>query len=121
METYSRYNGFGVREVRPIGEPITHVGEAPKSLVGRLVNVRPYYSVPSGRSSLTSVRSPFVYEAKVIETHGEEMVQVRFTLVNDSAPWNREAAFYPKELHQAHVCECAACKGTGLHNKHAGA
>jgi hypothetical protein len=114
MQTYVRYDTWGRNaEVRPIGEPITYKGETPESLVGRLVNVRPYYHAPNGRSSLAPTRSPFVFEAYVTEAHSE-MVKVRFAWGTDSAPWSREAVFYPHEVHQVHVCECAACKGDGI-------
>jgi hypothetical protein len=113
MQTYVKRDAWGNSETRPIGAPVTHKGESPESLVGRSVLVRPYYHVPHGRSSLTSARSPFVFEADVIETFGGEMVKVRFTWVTDS-PWKREAIFYPNELHMVHVCECDACKGDGI-------
>lgn len=121
METYVKRDGLGLSEVRPIGEPTTHKGDSPESLIGRLVLVRPYYHVPNGRSSLKSVRSAYVFEAYVVEHFGDEMVKVRFTWETDSAPWNREAVFFPGELHRVHECECAACKGRGIFDKHQGA
>lgn len=121
METYVKRDGLGLSERRPIGEPITHKDDAPESLVGRLVMVRPFYHVPNGRSSLKSVRSAYVFEARVVERFSDEMVKVQFTWASDGTPWNREAVFFPRELHQVHVCECAACKGRGIYNQHTGA
>jgi hypothetical protein len=121
MQTYVKRDGLGLTEVRPISEPITHQGTDPESLIGRLVMVRPFYRVPNGRSSLKSVRSAYAFEAHVIERFGDEMVKVRFSWVSDSIPWKREAAFYPRERHQAGVCECSACKGRGIFNQHQGA
>jgi hypothetical protein len=121
MQTYVKRDGLGLSERRPIGEPITHEDDAPESLVGRLVLVRPYYHVPNGRSSLKAVRCAYVFEARVIERFGDGMVKVRFTWISDGAPWRREAVFFPNELHKVHVCECAACKGRGIFNKHQGA
>lgn len=119
MQTYVSHDTWGNSETRPIGEPITHHGHSPESLIGRLVLVRPFYHVPGSRSSLKSVRSPFVFEAHVIETCGE-MVKVHYTWTSNDAPWQREALFHPRELHQVRTCECAACKGDGL-SEHWGA
>ncbi|MBT2609906.1 hypothetical protein J7I97_16900 [Streptomyces sp. ISL-87] len=113
MQTYVSRDAWGNSETRPIGEPITHKEQTPSSLVGRLVLVRPFYHAPSSRSGLKSVRSPFVFEAQVIETFGEDMVKLRFTWESGNTPWAETAVFYPNELHQVHVCECAACKGDG--------
>ncbi|WP_338781703.1 hypothetical protein [Streptomyces sp. DG1A-41] len=121
MQTYVKRDGLGLAEVRPIREPITYKGAAPESLIGRLVMVRPFYHVPNGRSSLKSVRSAYVFEARVVECFSDEMVKVQFTWAADGTPWPREAVFFPRELHQASVCECAACKGRGIFNKHQGA
>lgn len=97
--------------------PNTYADTLPADLVGQNVLVRPYYHVPDGRSSLTSVRSPFTFEAHVIETFATEMVKVRFTWASDCAPWPMEAIFYPRELHKTSwfpLCFCAACKGAGI-------
>ncbi|MFB7782083.1 hypothetical protein ACFC1D_05145 [Streptomyces vinaceus] len=118
MQTYVSHDVWGKTETRPIGEPVTHKGHSPDSLVGRLVLVRPFYRVPSGRSGLKSVRSPFVFEAHVIEACGD-MVKVRYTWATDR-PWPTVELFHPAELHQVRVCECAACKGDGI-NGHTGA
>lgn len=99
-------------------KPNTHKGAKPADLIGETVLVRPYYHVPSGRSSLTSARSPYAFEARVIETFGEEMVKVRYIWATDSAPWRPEGIFYPHELHQSGWyprCFCPACKGDGIH------
>ncbi|MFI0553448.1 hypothetical protein [Streptomyces scabiei] len=102
-------------------QPVTHEGTAPADLVGRLVRVRPFYHVPESRSCLRSVRSEYTFEAHVIDTFASEMVRVRFDWASDSAPWNREAVFYPKELHLAYgQCQCAACAGDGI-QEHNGA
>ncbi|MDP9611561.1 hypothetical protein [Streptomyces demainii] len=102
-------------------KPITHEGTKPADLVGLLVLVRPYYHVPDGRSSLRSVRSPYTFEARVIETFSDEMVKVRFTWASDSAPWRMEAIFYPRELHRTGgwfpMCRCPACAGDGIHEE----
>ncbi|MFF4557140.1 hypothetical protein [Streptomyces sp. NPDC001422] len=107
-----------------IKAPITHEGDKPEDLVGQSVLVRPYYHVPETRSCLRAVRSPFTTNAVVIETFGQEMVKVRFMWAVDSAPWREESVFYPKELHKTGgwfpICECAACKGDGIH-EHSGA
>jgi hypothetical protein len=113
MQTYVKRDAWGRAESRLIGEPITHEGESPESLVGRLVNVRPYYHAPKGRSGLAPTRSPFVFEAYVTEAQSE-MVKVRYAWSTDTAPWSRDAVFYPHELHNVHTCECAACKGDGI-------
>lgn len=113
METYVMRDAWGGAETRIIGEPVTHKGDSPESVVGRLVLVRPYYKVPGGRSSLSRARSPFVFSAQVAETFGENMVKVRYSWETET-PWGREAIFYPGELHVVHVCECAACKGDGI-------
>lgn len=120
MHTYVKRDAWGRAEARPIGEPVTHEGETPESLVGRLVLVRPFYCVPTSRSGLGSARSPFVFEAHVIEMSGGEMVKVRFDWVSDT-PWYREAVFFPRELHRVQECECAACKGDGMHDRKYGA
>ncbi|MGW2710747.1 hypothetical protein ACWC4J_17405 [Streptomyces sp. NPDC001356] len=103
--------------------PITYAGTPVADLIGRTVLVRPYYHVPESRSCLRSVRSPFTFEARVIEASGE-MVMVEFTWAADSAPWNKRAVFYPKELHQTagwfRICECPACAGDGIY-EHRGA
>ncbi|MYX26080.1 hypothetical protein GTY75_05250 [Streptomyces sp. SID8381] len=103
--------------------PVTHEGTAPADLIGRTVRVRPFYHVPESRSCLRSVRSPYAFEARVIEPFGE-MVVVEFLWAEDSTPWNKRAAFYPKELHQSGgwypICQCPACAGDGIH-EHSGA
>lgn len=100
-------------ELTRYGQPYTHQGDSPAELAGQLVRVRPYYSVPSGRSSLTPARSPYVFEARVIEEpFGADMVTVEFTWGTES-PWVRRQAFYPRELHRTD-CGCAACKGDGI-------
>ncbi|WP_435270950.1 hypothetical protein [Streptomyces sp. 1222.5] len=105
-------------------KPITHAGTAPADLVGESVLVRPYYHVPTSRSSLESTRSPFTFEGRVVETFGEEMVIVQFTWAADSAPWNMRGAFFPRELHKTAgwfpICKCPACAGDGIH-EHRGA
>lgn len=122
MQTYVRRDTWGRNpEVRPIGEPVTYKEDSPASLIGRLVNVRPFYHAPTERGRLSSVRSPFVFEAHVSEESGTDMVKVRFTWASDSAPWPREAVFYPRELHKVLSCECAACVGDGIFDKHQGA
>lgn len=118
MQTYVNRDAWGNTEVRSIGEPITYKGHSPDSLVGRLVMVRPFYRVPNGRSGLKSVRSPFVFEAHVIEVSGD-MVKVRYTWATDG-PWPPVELFHPGELHQTRTCECPACKGDGL-SEHTGA
>ncbi|MFF5371319.1 hypothetical protein [Streptomyces sp. NPDC013187] len=121
MQTYVKRDGLGLTEVRPISEPMTHEGTALDSLIGRLVMVRPFYHVPNGRSSLKSVRSAYAYEARVVERFSDEMVKVQYTWASDGTPWKREAVFFARELHQVHICECAACKGRGIFNQHQGA
>lgn len=105
-------------------KPSTHEGDKPADLVGNAVRVRPYYHVPESRSSLQSVRSPYAFEARVIETFADEMVKVRFTWATDSAPWRTEAIFFPSELHRSGgwfpICQCPACAGDGIH-EHRGA
>ncbi|MGI5196913.1 hypothetical protein ACQEVY_25300 [Streptomyces sp. CA-288835] len=116
-QTYVKRDGWGNAEVRPIGDPKTHEGDSPESLVGQLVNVRPYYSVPDRRNGLTRARSPFVFEARVTDVFLPDMVKVRYTWETDSAPWQLDAIFYPRELHQVHYCECPACVGDGIQER----
>ncbi|MEV5883070.1 hypothetical protein AB0L74_10185 [Streptomyces sp. NPDC052020] len=105
-------------------KPRTHAGAIPASLIGLSVMARPFYHVPESRSSLRAVRSPFTFEARVIETFGDAMVVVEFTWDTASAPWKKRAIFYPRELHQTAgwfpVCMCPACAGDGIH-EHNGA
>ncbi|NUR01542.1 MAG: hypothetical protein HOY79_34940 [Streptomyces sp.] len=118
-ETYVRYSMFS-REVRPIGEPITHAEDSAEMLAenGTLVRVRPFYKVPISRSFLTTVRSPFAYEAVVVNVLAGSMVTVRMRAFQDCAPWPVQGAFDVSELHKVHVCECAACKGkNGIQEK----
>jgi hypothetical protein len=81
-------------------------------MVGRVVAVRPYFHVPSGPGSFTPERSAFAFRATVKETFGDEMVVLRF--LEDSGPWRREGAYYPRELHDVSVCKCPACEGGGI-------
>lgn len=99
-----------------LNKPNTHRGEKPADVVGRLVRVRPYYHVPSSRSSLTPARSPFAFEAHVLDTFGSDMVLVRFTWGSGDAPWKHEGAYYPDELHKVwRECQCPACSyGDGI-------
>ncbi|MFM9540038.1 hypothetical protein [Streptomyces turgidiscabies] len=111
-ETYIRRSAFS-SEVRPIGQPITHARDTAETLAesGTLVRVRPYYKVPDGRSSLTTVRSPWCYEAYVERVSCGGMVLVRFVWETEEAPWTRTGAFKLSELHRVHECECAGCCG----------
>ncbi len=113
--TYVRRSAFR-NEVRPIGEPITHAKDSAATLAedGTLVRARPHFKVPDSRSSLMTVRSAFSFEARVIGACGDDMVFVLWTWETDDAPWTRTGAFKPEELHNAHSCECAACKGDGI-------
>ncbi|MGW6604848.1 hypothetical protein [Streptomyces sp. NPDC055036] len=113
--THDRRPAFQ-NEVRPIGEPITHLEDSAATLAedGTLVRARPHFKVPASRSSLTTVRSAFTFEARVISTCGDDMVLVKWTWETDDAPWTRTGAFKPEELHNAHSCECAACNGDGI-------
>ncbi|MFV0135556.1 hypothetical protein ACLGIH_20430 [Streptomyces sp. HMX87] len=122
VETYVKHTAFS-REVRPIGEPITHAGESPETLVeGRmLVRVRPFYKVPASQCSLTTARSPFTYEGYVVGVTAGSMVTVRMNAFQDCAPWPIEGAFDVSELHRAYSCECAACKGKNGISEHDGA
>lgn len=96
-----------------VAVPVTWEGTAPADLVGRYVSVRPYYHVPTSRSSTSPARSPYTFEARVVEVLAN-MVVVEFTWVTDSAPWKPRAAFWPGELHQAHgACPCPACVSGG--------
>lgn len=97
--------------------PTTHAGVPADELVGRSVRVRPYYSIPSGPTSLASARSPWVRQGHVTGLYGTEMVVVELYATEAAGPWKRSAAFYPRELH-ALACGCAACSGTGIHAPH---
>lgn len=112
-ETYVHYSGLGGREVRAIGKPVTHAEDAAETLAENrtLVRVRPFYKVPSGRGSLTTARSPFAFEGVVVGVLAGSMVTVRMQVFQDCAPWPVEGTFDVCELHKAHYCECAACKG----------
>ncbi|MEV8399282.1 hypothetical protein [Streptomyces niveus] len=115
-ETYTKRSAWS-SEVRPIGEPVTHAEDSAATLAehGTLVRARPHFKVPASRSSLTTVRSAFTFEARVISTCGDGLVLVKWTWETDDAPWSRTGAFKPEELHNAYSCECAACKGeTGI-------
>lgn len=97
--------------------PATWEGTAPGDLVGRYVNVRPYYHVPSSRSSMASARSPYAFAARVVDVLGD-MAVVEFEWADDSTPWRKRAAYWPGELHQGHsACVCPACApmGAGIH------
>ncbi|MFJ1733290.1 hypothetical protein [Streptomyces sp. NPDC088254] len=111
-ETYVRYSAFS-REVRPIGEPITHAEDSAEMLAenGTLVRARPHYHVPTSRSFLSVVRSPFSFEAYVKSVICPGLVAVEFACKTASAPWSMTGAFKPSELHKVHLCECAACEG----------
>lgn len=113
-ETYVRYSAFS-REVRPIGEPITHAEDSAETLAerGELVKVRPHYKVPDGRSSLTTVRSPWCFEARVVRVSCGDMVLVKYSWASEDTPWPSTGAFRVSELHKVHYCECAACCGKG--------
>lgn len=118
-ETYVRYSAFS-REVRPIGEPITHAEDSAEMLAesGMRVMARPHYHVPASRSCLTVVRSPFSFEAYARRVICDSMVLVEFAWKTESAPWQMTGAFKPSELHKVHLCECAACKGkNGIQEK----
>lgn len=91
--------------------PATWEGTAPEDLVGRYVSVRPYYHVPSSRSSMTSARSAYAFAARVTETLGE-MVVVEIEWRASRAPWEPRASFHPRELHQS-TCACPACAPMG--------
>ncbi|MFE7114916.1 hypothetical protein ACFU99_05760 [Streptomyces sp. NPDC057654] len=109
-ETYVRHSAFS-REVRLIGEPVTHAEDSAETLAGNgtVVRVRPHYKVPKSRSLLSTVRSPWSYEARVVRVCGD-MVHVEYTWETDT-PWGRTGAFKTSELHRLHACECAACCG----------
>ncbi|MFD4475965.1 hypothetical protein ACFWPU_07600 [Streptomyces sp. NPDC058471] len=111
-ETYVRYSAFS-REVRPIGEPITHAEDSAEMLAenGTLVRVRPHYKVPDGRFSLKAVRSPWCYEAYVVRVSCGDMVLVKYTWETDDTPWTSAGAFKVSELHKVCECECPACCG----------
>lgn len=111
-ETYVKYSAFS-REVRLIGEPITHAEDSAETLAeyGQLVRVRPHYKVPDGRSSLTTVRSPWCYEARVVRVSCGDMVLVKYAWESGDTPWTSTGAFKVSELHKVHECECAGCCG----------
>ncbi|MET9360439.1 hypothetical protein ABZX93_05975 [Streptomyces sp. NPDC006632] len=112
VETYIKRSAFS-SEVRPIGEPITHAEDSAETLAerGELVRVRPHYKVPDGRSSLTTVRSPWAFEAHVVRVVCGDMVLVRYAWAIEDTPWTSTGAFKVSELHNVHACECAACCG----------
>ncbi|WP_329147148.1 hypothetical protein OIU91_16515 [Streptomyces sp. NBC_01456] len=112
VETYIRRSAFS-SEVRPIGEPITHAEDSAETLAerGELVRVRPHYKVPASRSSLTTVRSPWAFEARVVRVVCGDMVLVRYVWAIEDTPWTSTSAFKVSELHNVHACECAACCG----------
>lgn len=91
--------------------PVTHAGDTPGSLVGRLVGVRPFYHVPWGSGgSMKSVRSRFTVEARVTATFATELVVVRIVGDDADAPWQRDQYFFPRELHREYgKCPCPAC------------
>ncbi|MFE6939574.1 hypothetical protein [Streptomyces chartreusis] len=111
-ETYVRRSAFS-SEVRSIGKPITHAEDSAETLAerGELVRVRPHYKVPDGRSSLTTVRSPWCYEARVVRVSCGDMVLVKYRWQPEDAPWTSTGAFRVSELHKVHECECAGCCG----------
>ncbi len=94
-------------------KPTVHRDDKPGDILGRLVHVRPYYSVPTGRGSSQPARSPFTQRARVTEEFGEEMVIVHFASEAYHAPWAPRAAYFPRELHTL-TCECPACEGEGI-------
>lgn len=103
-------------ELTRYGQPYTYANVPPQDLPG-LVNVRPYYRVPTGRCWLSSARSPWTVPAYVdsVTTFGD---MVRVTIHHDfDGPWKMQSIFYPHELHQPN-CGCAACKGDGIHKLH---
>lgn len=100
--------------------PVTWEGASPVDLVGAYVNVRPYYQVPTSRSSMSPARSPYTFGARVKEVMGD-MVLVEMEWPSDSTPWPQRATFYPRELHKAlRECVCPACApmGDGIHELH---
>lgn len=98
-------------------KPLTHAGATPAELVDNDVRarVRPYYQMESETGSgFDSARARFTYVGDVVDTYGSEMVIVR--LLSSDGPWNRTAAFHPRELHTM-WCKCNGCNGTGINEE----
>lgn len=93
--------------------PLTFGGTKPEDILGRMVHLRPYYQVPTGRGSRGLARSPWVVPAWVEEASNDrEMVTVKIHHDYDG-PWRMQGSYYPKELHQS-ACVCPACRGNGI-------
>jgi len=88
------------------GQPVTYAGTAPAALIGRTVNVRPYYHRPVAGESAISQHAEQCHTGCVVEVFGTEMLVVAFT---PGAPGNARQAFYPGELHDPNTCTCYAC------------
>ncbi|MFJ2778140.1 MULTISPECIES: hypothetical protein [unclassified Kitasatospora] len=80
---------------------------------GTAVRVTPYYKVPSGRSSLTTVHTDFTVAAIVDRPFGDDAVFVKWHGdVLSGSPWLvlGDEWFKPNELHDF-CCQCPRCKG----------
>ena len=96
----------GPTETARTGHALTYAGAAPADLIGRTVNVRPYYHRPIGHGSAISQLAEQCHTGCVVEVFGSEMVVVAFA---PGAPGNARQAFYPGELHDPDACACRAC------------
>jgi hypothetical protein len=98
-------------------KPETHAGATAAKLVdnGVMARVRPFYHKESETGSgFDSARARFTYVGDVVDTYGPDMVIVR--LLSNDGPWNRTAAYYPRELHTV-WCKCNGCNGTGINEE----
>lgn len=96
--------------------PITYSGTDPESMIGCHVLIRPYYHVPISRSGFASKRSPWAFEAVVIEPFGLHSDSVIIEFLDRTGPWHKRAAYRVSECHRKGTCACAACctGGTGI-------
>lgn len=85
----------------------------PTSSVGMLVRVRPYYLVPVDPNrpdgSQNSARWAFTIPGTVVEAR-DDMVVVEH---RESGAWGERAIYFMRELHNADICECDACRTDG--------
>lgn len=98
-------------------KPQTHAAASPDELVDNdvRVRVRPYYHAESETGSgFDSRRARFTYVGDVVGTYGSEMVIVH--MLSDDGPWNRQAAYHPRELHTM-WCKCNGCNGSGINEE----
>lgn len=106
---------MSVNLVRPA--PITYAGSDLDDVIGRHVMIRPYFHVPVSRTCFASKRSPWAFEAVVVERFGgpeSDMVLVNF--LDSAGPWRDCGAYHVRECHQKGTCACAACRvgGSGI-------